>query len=250
MRFPIVIGFNLGFRRKRDIIFGAGENFDEHKVMLGFNTEAEARQGYLDNYSKDWKAPDVIPQLTMEEFKDWLKNGDTRKPYPTKSDARPEAVLTDNIGDLIYRADDLPYPTEAAAQRAAQARNLEQSHRVIEVEDGYVLAPIEPKKAIGEPVIDIPEHLLEKQVRDTQSSEETSVTKKPDSSIGSQAVSVGRRNRTEKSKNKNRYLALKDIKIQRMMNVDGKVVGITVSRMAPGSVSSRSVIPASNSAWF
>ena len=56
-------------------------NFDEHKVMLGFNTEAEARQGYLDNYTEDWTAPEFIPEMTMGEFKDWLETGDMTQPF-------------------------------------------------------------------------------------------------------------------------------------------------------------------------
>ena len=69
----------------------SGKKFDEHKVMLGFHTEAEARKGYLDNYTKDWKAPAVIPQLTMEEFKEWLKNGDTKSEYVSAEEKTAQA---------------------------------------------------------------------------------------------------------------------------------------------------------------
>ena len=54
-------------------------SFDEHKVMLGYNSLSEARQGYLLNYAKDWKGLGNITPFTMDGFKEWLK-GDTTKP--------------------------------------------------------------------------------------------------------------------------------------------------------------------------
>jgi len=54
--------------------------FDEHKVMIGWANEASARQGYLDNYAPGWNGLGAIKQLTFNEFKLWLKSGDTTKP--------------------------------------------------------------------------------------------------------------------------------------------------------------------------
>lgn len=68
--------------------------FDEHKVMLGFKTPDQARRAYLSNYTKDWVAPEVIPQLTMEDFKAWLKDGDTTKPYEVDSPVNKKSVKT------------------------------------------------------------------------------------------------------------------------------------------------------------
>lgn len=50
--------------------------FDEHKVMLGFPTEVEARAAYAANYPAGWK---VGPSKTLAsaDFQAWLKNGDT-----------------------------------------------------------------------------------------------------------------------------------------------------------------------------
>ena len=67
----------------------ADGTFDEHKVLLGFKNQAEARKGYRDNYDKGWKVGPV-KRLSMDEFKDWLKNGDTKKPLqPEKAKAIP-----------------------------------------------------------------------------------------------------------------------------------------------------------------
>lgn len=55
--------------------------YDEAKVMLGFRTQDEAIKGYMDNFTPDWHAPDNVSQVTVPEFKEWLKTGDTKKPY-------------------------------------------------------------------------------------------------------------------------------------------------------------------------
>jgi len=54
-------------------------NFDEHKVMLGFDSQDNATIAYQSNFDKGWKVGQ-IRSMTMEQFKDWLKNGDTSKP--------------------------------------------------------------------------------------------------------------------------------------------------------------------------
>jgi len=53
--------------------------FDEHKVMMGWKSQAGARLGYLENYTKGWKVGTITP-MTMDEFKQWLAEGDTTKP--------------------------------------------------------------------------------------------------------------------------------------------------------------------------
>jgi hypothetical protein len=51
--------------------------FDEHKVMLGFSSEREARAAYLSNYTKDWKGLDRIAVMPFDEFKKWLGDEQT-----------------------------------------------------------------------------------------------------------------------------------------------------------------------------
>ena len=51
--------------------------FDEHKVMLGYNSIRQAKRKYLENYEKGWKGLGEIKELTMEELKEWLKDGNT-----------------------------------------------------------------------------------------------------------------------------------------------------------------------------
>jgi tRNA G10 N-methylase Trm11 len=54
---------------------------DEHKILIGFDSTEEARQGYLDSYQKGWKGLGNITETTVPELKDWMKNGDMKKPF-------------------------------------------------------------------------------------------------------------------------------------------------------------------------
>ena len=53
--------------------------FDEHKVMMGFNSQEEAIQAYSSNFDDGWKVGPVRA-MSKDEFKTWLKDGDTKKP--------------------------------------------------------------------------------------------------------------------------------------------------------------------------
>ena len=57
--------------------------FDEHKVMLGFNDEAEAQDAYLSNYEKGWsfKHKLVLSSVNLPDFEKWI-NSSHRKTKP------------------------------------------------------------------------------------------------------------------------------------------------------------------------
>lgn len=54
--------------------------FDEHKCMIGFTTQAAAKEGYLANYSKGWTGLGGIKPMTMPEFKEWIHGDATGEP--------------------------------------------------------------------------------------------------------------------------------------------------------------------------
>ncbi len=56
------------------------QRFDEHKVMFGYQTEADAKAAYLAHYAKGWQGLKDITALTMQQFRWWLENGDQAKP--------------------------------------------------------------------------------------------------------------------------------------------------------------------------
>ncbi len=67
--------------------------FDESKVMLGFDTEDEAKKAYLSNYSKDWKGFKDITYVDIDTFRDWLYDGaKQRKPFGEYSNVRFRSI--------------------------------------------------------------------------------------------------------------------------------------------------------------
>ncbi|HUB90250.1 MAG TPA: hypothetical protein VMA74_11060, partial [Dyella sp.] len=102
--------------------------FDEHKAMLGFTSKKDAIAAYKSNFDKGWKVGPVHA-MDMDEFKDWLKNGDTSRPAAERSqegsalfrkqgeatevtDAQRdhEDRITDTVGELTkdWKGNDLP----------------------------------------------------------------------------------------------------------------------------------------------
>jgi hypothetical protein len=58
------------------------KKFDEHKVMLGYRSEAEALRDYVRAFSdgKGSQRMGGMQSLSIDAFKKWLKAGDTKKP--------------------------------------------------------------------------------------------------------------------------------------------------------------------------
>ena len=66
--------------------------FDEHKVMMGFNSKEDAVQAYSSNFDKGWKVG-AVRALNKDEFKSWLKDGDTKKPAGESAAPQSETTL-------------------------------------------------------------------------------------------------------------------------------------------------------------
>lgn len=97
--------------------------FDEHKVMLGFDSLDAARAGYLANYERGWKGAAAVTRMSMDEFKGWLKDGDTTKPLDPKA-ARPRTEAQARAA----REQDLP-ATPAAPPKTEKSLKAERAAR-------------------------------------------------------------------------------------------------------------------------
>jgi hypothetical protein len=60
--------------------------FDEHKVMLGYKSLKKALKDYKKSYG-DRVAVGSVTELSFDEFKNWLKNGDLSKPFVNRVSA-------------------------------------------------------------------------------------------------------------------------------------------------------------------
>ena len=67
--------------------------FDEHKVVMGMTGEQVARDAYLSNYPKGWKGLGAITKMTWPEFKEWLQDGNTKKPA-----AKEQPLFSKTVG--------------------------------------------------------------------------------------------------------------------------------------------------------
>jgi diguanylate cyclase (GGDEF)-like protein len=54
--------------------------FDEHKAVLGANSEEEARRTYLANYPRGWKGLNSVAEFSTDGFRRWLNRGQRRRP--------------------------------------------------------------------------------------------------------------------------------------------------------------------------
>lgn len=92
--------------------------FDEHKVLMGFSSLAAARAGYLANYEQGWKGAGAITPMSMDQFKSWLKEGDTTKPMNPKV-GKPKTEKQAKAAREARKAESAaPVATEAATPLA------------------------------------------------------------------------------------------------------------------------------------
>ncbi|QUM78723.1 hypothetical protein HWV00_20850 (plasmid) [Moritella sp. 24] len=61
-----------------DQIDPATRKFDEHKVMLGFNSLADAKKAYFANYADNWQGLGEITAFKMAKFEQWINGGNTK----------------------------------------------------------------------------------------------------------------------------------------------------------------------------
>ena len=69
-------------------------SFDEHKVMIGFNSTKEAQEAYLSNYEDGWTGLGNITVINYFDFKDWINSSHRKtKPFAEYKIALEKAIL-------------------------------------------------------------------------------------------------------------------------------------------------------------
>lgn len=73
--------------------------FDESKVMYGFDSEQDAREAYLSNYEDGWQGLGKITEVSKEEFKKWIDSSTRKtKPFSEYKSVKPESLGSPKTG--------------------------------------------------------------------------------------------------------------------------------------------------------
>lgn len=73
--------------------------FDESKVMYGFDSEQDAREAYLSNYEDGWQGLGKITEVSKEEFKKWIDSSTRKtKPFSEYKSVKPESLESPKTG--------------------------------------------------------------------------------------------------------------------------------------------------------
>lgn len=137
----------------------ANGNWDEHKVMLGFQSKQKARRCYLQHYTP--RMYGGIHPLMMSELKYWLEHGDTSRPYRDdwkkkhqKTAAQKEfTLIKEELKDIKYAAQATQKAEESSltVDRQQLYKKVQELTKQLDVLSKYndVVAPVAPVTTIA-----------------------------------------------------------------------------------------------------
>ena len=77
--------------------------FDESKVMLGFNSTEHAKKSYMANYSADWTGFRAITKVPLNVFKKWLyRKHKQRKPFSDYTTIKKKKITESFLNEEEY----------------------------------------------------------------------------------------------------------------------------------------------------
>lgn len=77
--------------------------FDESKVMLGFNSTEHAKKAYMANYSADWTGFRTITKVPLNVFKKWLyRKHKQRKPFSDYTTIKKAKITESLLNEKEY----------------------------------------------------------------------------------------------------------------------------------------------------
>ena len=100
--------------------------FDEHKVMYGFNSEEEAREAYLANYSEGWRGLGDITEVTKEEFAKWIDSSKRKtKPFAEYAAVKNAENTSESRGKSVTSQvkEEAPQPAAPSELTEEEIRN-------------------------------------------------------------------------------------------------------------------------------
>ncbi len=118
------------------------KSFDEHKVMIGFNSIEEAKDAYLSNYEEGWQGLGDITETTMEQFREWgLSEGKRIKPFAEYKQNNPNDIEDIEIIEVSSKND-----REKALEKLSKAKQKDIGKVAVKI-DGRTTVMMSPEKA-------------------------------------------------------------------------------------------------------
>ena len=108
--------------------------FDEHKVMLGFNEEDEARDAYFSNYNNGWsdRHKIVMTSTNLEDFEKWIDSSHRKtKPFAEYRSVNAEQSKSISPADRIAEIDAQMADLKKQADEAHGRSDLFEEARII-----------------------------------------------------------------------------------------------------------------------
>ncbi len=130
--------------------------FDEHKVMMGFDSIEDARRAYLSNYEEGWKGLGNITGVDVESFRKWT-DADTKriKPFSEYKDIKDsphfqssEKVFTPvsekTFNELVDRLKQTGLARDVITDKAAFDEKLNEASLTMRTKAGDVYGFVAP----------------------------------------------------------------------------------------------------------
>ena len=97
--------------------------FDEHKVMLGFDSLEEAQNGYLSNYEEGWQGMGTVTEVTMDEFKKWIDSSHRK----TKPFAEYKSVKAEGAAATAMEEQQAPTDNRETSETPAEGEQVQET---------------------------------------------------------------------------------------------------------------------------
>ena len=76
-------------------------SFDETKTLMGYDSLEEARQAYLSSYDENWQGLGDIAETSIDDFRQWVREGNTRAPFAMGQQAASGATEPANSPEEV-----------------------------------------------------------------------------------------------------------------------------------------------------
>ena len=120
--------------------------FDEHKVMYGFNSPEEAREAYLANFSEGWNGLGTITEVSKDEFKKWIDSSHRKtKPFSEYKSVKTMGGQSESYNEEVF-FNDTGTPTEDVVARGLELSRQDAARLAGDI---YSIMPADIRKQVS-----------------------------------------------------------------------------------------------------